>query len=295
STNIDIDEWAYNLNKKYGQDGIFEFNMVGIRYIMINRAEYVSRFMLSEHDDHSKHLMRTKNNGLLDFYGLSTKGVAFNFDYNSWKFNRQLFARAMRTAYNSKKTAKLINNLFEEMINYWINLKNPDDDSTIIDASIWIFKYSFDSLSTIITGSPSFSMQSYYQGLKKIDTQEDIKSFEKYSNCLKHFQNDNLLTFTPKFLRYVPTLRGRILSLLNDVNFMKEMCMEKIRRRKKEIEKIVKIDPKQLGDDLLTSMIVANTPYETHPPTNVDPSLLRPMTDKEMIGLLFESYVPSET
>ncbi|CAG8763954.1 4518_t:CDS:1, partial [Dentiscutata erythropus] len=45
---MDIDEWTHNLNKKFGHNGIFEFTMAGVRYIMISRAEYLNRFMLPE-------------------------------------------------------------------------------------------------------------------------------------------------------------------------------------------------------------------------------------------------------
>ncbi|CAG8846702.1 4148_t:CDS:2, partial [Racocetra persica] len=68
----------------------------------------------------------------------------------------------------------------------------------------------------------------------------------------------------------------------------------RIRKRREEVEKLVNnsnFDPSQLKNDLLTSMIVANTPYETTPQKNVDPSLLRPMTDDEIRGIMFEVFV----
>ncbi|CAG8808702.1 45249_t:CDS:2, partial [Gigaspora margarita] len=144
-SNIDIDGWTYNLNKKFGQNGIFEFNMA--------------------------------------------------------------VAKKLRSIVTS-----IIGDLiFEEMINYLSDLKNPNDDSTIIDASIWMHNFS---------------------------------------------------------------------------------------KRRKEIEKIVtssNFDSKQLGNDLLTSMIIANTQYEIHSQINVDTSLLRPMTDDEILGVLFELFLPSDT
>ncbi|CAG8638477.1 9976_t:CDS:1 [Dentiscutata heterogama] len=296
---MDIDGWTYNLNKKYGQNGIFEFNMAGVRYIMISRAEFVSRFMLPNQDDRMKYLMRTnKDKTLLDLFDFSNKGVAFNCNYDYWRFNRQIFSRAMKTATKSNSTVKLINNLFEEMIDYWIGLKEPDNDSTIIEASTWMFKYSFDFLFGVVTGSPSFAMKSYYQKLKKIDATKEIMEFEKYSNCARNFQSENIFLFMPRILRHVPILRGRIQSLMNDCDFMKEKSMERIKERRKQIEKIVNnsnFDPKQLGNDLLTSMIITNTPYEIYSQDNVDPLLSKPMTDDEILGILFESFIPSDT
>ncbi|CAG8737904.1 13392_t:CDS:2, partial [Gigaspora rosea] len=69
-------------------------------------------------------------------------------------------------------------------------------------------------------------------------------------------------------------------------------------KRRKEIEKMVNssnFNKNQLGNDLLTSMIIANTPYELHSQINVDSSLSRPMTDDEILGVLFESFMPSDT
>ncbi|CAG8596759.1 15516_t:CDS:1, partial [Dentiscutata heterogama] len=293
-----IDEWTYNLHKKFGQNGIFEFNMAGIRYVMISHAEYVSRFMLPDKGDHTNHLMRiNKDKGFLNLLDFSTKGLALNCDYNYWKFNRQIVSRAMNSACHSNRTIKLINNLFEEMISYWIDLKEPDSDSTIIEASTWMFKFSFDFLFGVINGSPSFAMKSYYQGLKKINSTKEIMEFEKYSNCVRNFENDNLLVFMPEFFKYIPIIRDRIQSLINNCDFIKENSKERIRKRRKEIEKIVNnsnFKSGQLGDDLLTSMIIANTPYEIHPASNVGPSLLRPMTDDEIVGILFELFVPSD-
>ncbi|CAG8795634.1 1319_t:CDS:1, partial [Dentiscutata erythropus] len=296
---MDIDEWTYNLNKKFGQNGIFEFNMAGVRYIMISRAEFVGRFMLPHQDDRLKHLMRTnKEKVLLDFFDFSNKGVSFNCNYDYWRFNRQIFTRAMRTATQSNNTVKLINNLFEEMINYWIDLKEPDSDTTIIEASTWMFKYSFDFLFGVLTDSPSYAMKSYYQRLKKIDATKEIMEFEKYSDCVRNFQAENLFVFVPKILRHVPILRGRIQNLKNDCDFMKEKSMGRIKKRRKQIEKMVNssdFDPKQLGNDLLTSMIITNTPYDVNSQVNDDPLLSRQMTDDEILGVLFESYVPSDT
>ncbi|CAG8810061.1 14370_t:CDS:2, partial [Dentiscutata erythropus] len=238
------------------------------------------------------------NRGLLDLFDFSNKGVAFNCNYSYWRFNRQIFSRAMRTAASSDRTIKLMNILSEEMINHWIDLKNPDDDSTIIEASTWMYKFSFDFLFGVVTGSPSFAMKSYYQRLKKIDITKELMESEKYSNCVRNFQNDNLFVFMPKLLRYIPILRNRIQSLLNDCDFMKEKSLERIRKRRKEVEKIVNsgnFDSKHLGNDLLTSMIITNTPYEIHSQINIDPSLSRPMTDDEILGILFESFIPSDT
>ncbi|CAG8821064.1 9358_t:CDS:2, partial [Gigaspora rosea] len=131
NSNVDIDGYTHNLNKKFGYNGIFEFNMAGVRYIMISRAEYVDRFML------------------------------------------------------------------------------PDQDNP----STWMFKFSFDFLFGVLIGSPSFAMKSYYQRLKNIDITKEIIEYEKYSNCVRNFQSDNLFVFMPNYLRNVPIIKDQIQNL----------------------------------------------------------------------------------
>ncbi|CAG8697604.1 30884_t:CDS:2, partial [Racocetra persica] len=259
---INIDAWFYKLTEKYGQNGIFELNLIGNRQIIITRAEYVDKFITpSSEENHKKHFKRTPNNGLLDVFDLDCKAVALNHDYNSWKFCRQLFSRAVKTACYSDETIETLSNLFEEMMDYWMNLRKPDENLANVDLSAWMQRFSNDFIYAITTGNRTFAIKHYYHNLKTNEVTKEIVESERVIECIKNFH-------------------------------------KRIRKRRKEVEKLVNssnFDPSQLNNDLLTSMIVANTPYETTSPKNVDPSMLRPMTDDEIRGMMFEVFLGTDS
>ncbi|CAG8853684.1 18884_t:CDS:2, partial [Gigaspora margarita] len=177
------------------------------------------------------------------------------------------------TACYSEETSKLIYNLFEEMMNYWIKLKKHDEDVTIIDATNWINRFFNDFTSVLITGKRSFAIEAHYHKFKRNSITKEMSETENFAEC------------RVEKMKYYGDTAYKILE-------------EKIRKRRKEVEKIINcsnFDPQKLGNDFLTSMITANTPYETCPQINVDPSLLRPMTDEEIRGVTFDSYLATDT
>ncbi|RIB29632.1 cytochrome P450 [Gigaspora rosea] len=278
--------------------------MIGIRMIIINRAEHADKFISPSTTPSDmtpsdmKHLMRTDNKGLLSFFDLENKGVAFNHSHIHWKLNRQLYTRAMKAITNSEKTCRMLNDLFNEMMAYWIYLKNPNDNSTIIDAVAWMVRFSNDFISAVVIGDRSFAIEAHYHKLKNHDMSKEMSDSEHVAECITNFVNDNQTIFMPKILRFFPVVRDRVKSLKHTCDFTYNILVEKIRKRRKVIEKTVNssnFDSKQLGNDLMTYLIIANTPYETGSLKSVDPSLLRPMTDDEVRGPLFDSLLGSDT
>ncbi|CAG8709715.1 24148_t:CDS:2, partial [Racocetra persica] len=292
--NKDNDAWFSKLTKKYGQNGIFELNLIGNRQIIITRAEYVNKFItpLSE-DNHKTHFMRIPKNEFLDMLDLC-KGTTLNHNYNSWKFNRQIFSRAIRTACYSDETIEKVNNIFEEMMDYWMNLRKPDENFANVDAAAWMPRFINDSISAITTGNRTFAIKNYYHKLKTNEVTKEIMESEHFIDCLNSFNKDGHMIFIPKFLRPFPLINGRVNKFVHMFDDIYKRLVEMIRKRRKEVEKLVNssnFDQSQLKNDLLTSMIVANTPYETTPQQNVDPSLLRPMTDDEIRGIMFDAFM----
>ncbi|RIB12410.1 cytochrome P450 [Gigaspora rosea] len=285
-TNLDVDDYLYKLSKIYGQNGIFELTMIGIRQIIITRAEYAEDFIYpssSNQDKHTKHIMKTNNEGLLNYFDLENKGIVFNVDYKHW---------------NLIVKFKLINNLFEEMMNCWIKLKKNDEDVTIIDATIWINRLFNDFTSVLLTGKRSFAIEAHYHKFKGNSMTKEMSETENFAECIVHFGSDCQVLYIPKILRHFPIIKGRIEEMKHYCDIAYKMLEEKIKKRRKEIEKIINcsnFDPKKLESDFLTSMIIANTPYETCPQINVDPSLLRPMTDEEIRGVLYDSFLATDT
>ncbi|RHZ83663.1 hypothetical protein Glove_89g56 [Diversispora epigaea] len=281
----DIDAWLYRLNKEYGRDGAYELNIAGNRQIVITRAEYIENLL--------RNVMRTANDGLLDLFDLDKKGLAFNHDYNHWKFNRHIFLRAITHLTYSPKPSNFVNILFEEMSNYWIDLKQKDD-VIIIDIVTWIRRFACDLISILTTEKQVNTTHYYYRKLKnEVITKEMIES-EEFVESINIFVSDNQFAFLPKLIKDLPFIKSRVKKLLNNNCSLYKKLEEIIRSKRKEIEKTVNsnhYDFKSKQLDLLTSLIITNTPYDPQPQKNVDPSLSRPMTDAEIRGVMFDTFV----
>ncbi|RHZ83638.1 hypothetical protein Glove_89g71 [Diversispora epigaea] len=284
----DIDAWFYRLDKEYGRNGVYELTIAGKRQIVITHAEHIESIL--------KHVTRTANDGLLDLFDLDNKGLALNHDYNRWKFNRRIFSQAitaLTSSTYSPKLSKIENILFEEMSNYWIGLKQKDENVIIMDMTAWARRFICDFTSFLTTGKRTNTINSYYRKLKnEVMTKEMIGS-EEFIENIKVFVSDNQFTFVPKLIKDLPFIKNRVKSLLDNNHFFYKRLEEIVRRKRKEIEKNINSDydfkSKQL--DLLTSLILTNTPYDPQPQKNVDPSLSRPMTDAEIRGVLFDAFV----
>ncbi|CAG8469889.1 420_t:CDS:2 [Acaulospora colombiana] len=286
----DIDDWFHRLNKAYGRNGIYELNIAGNRQIVVTRAEYVDKFLVTET---SSHVMRTANNGLLSLFDLENKGVGLNHDYKYWKFNRHLFSQAIMPLSSTEKPSDILNPLIEEMSNYWVDLKRPGDDGAIIDISIWMRRFTADFISLLTTGKRMAIMEHYCKKLKNEPITKEMIDSEEFCESIHTFMSDNQVIFVPKILRSFPLIKHRIDYLLGNCNKFYGRLVDIIRKRRKEIDETIKsggkLDTKRM--DLLTSLILANTKYDPHPLKHIDPSLARPMTDDEVRGVMFDAFV----
>ncbi|CAG8613459.1 2440_t:CDS:2, partial [Diversispora eburnea] len=195
-----IDAWFYKLNKEYGRNGLFEVTFVGKRQIVITHAEYIENLL--------RHVIRSANYGLLDLLDLDTKNLAFNHYYNP---------------------NKIENGLFEEMSNYWIDLKQKSEDVIIIDIAAW----------TLIT-------------------KEMIES-DEFIEYINVFFSENQFAYAPKFITGLPFIKNRVKRLLDSNHSLYKRLEETVRRKGKEIEKSInnndyEFKSKQL--DLLPSLII---------------------------------------
>ncbi|CAG8804780.1 7801_t:CDS:2, partial [Gigaspora margarita] len=151
----------------------------------------------------------------------------------------------IKNACYAEETCKSINNLYEEMTNYWIDLKKPNEDSVVIDAATWMRRFTNDFISVVTTSERTIAIRNYYKVLNNEKITQEIMDSENFVESISTFFEDNQMIFIPKLLQKFP--------LIN------------------EVEKIVNTsnyEPSQLKNDLLTSMVVANTPYETSPQKN---------------------------
>ncbi|CAG8554887.1 10744_t:CDS:2, partial [Diversispora eburnea] len=281
----DIDACFYKLNKEYGRDGLYELNIAGRRQIVITRAEYIETLL--------RHVTRSANDGLLDLFDLDKKGLGLNHDYNRWKFNRRIFSQAIMSLTSSTyspKLSKIENGLFEEMSNYWIDLKQKDENVIIIDMAAWTRRFICDFISTLTTEKRTNTIHYYYRKLKnEVITKEMIES-EEFIENINVFVSNNQFLFAPKHINNLPFIKNRVKRLLDNNHFFYKRLEEIIRRKRKEIEYNNNSDFKSKQLDLLTSLIITNTPNDPQPQKNVDPSLSRPMTDAEIRGVMFDAF-----
>ncbi|GBB91926.1 hypothetical protein RclHR1_01940003 [Rhizophagus clarus] len=285
----DIDAWFYRLNKQYKHDGVFELNIAGNRQVVITRADYVEKFLASNSSS-INHIMRTANNGLLDLFDLETKGVGLNHSYQHWKFNRHIFSQAIMPLSSTDKPSKYVNSLFEEMSSYWMNLKKPDEDSITMDISTWMRRFTSDFIALISTGKQLNTIQHFYRKTINEEVTEEMIDTENFIEAINVFVSDNQTLFVPKVLRNFPFIKSRVDSMLDNCRYFYGRLVELIRKKRKELEIAdYKVDPKEM--DLITSLIVANTKYDPHPQKYSDPSLMRPMTDDEIRGVMFDAFV----
>ncbi|RIB08401.1 cytochrome P450 [Gigaspora rosea] len=277
--NIDFNDQINKLNKIYGHNGIFEFYIAGRRQIVITKAEYAKKFWL-----HLQKIARFTGRGF-------QKGLTFNINFNNWKFNRQIYIQSIEKISNSNETIKLLIELFEELSNYWIDINQNNYNSGIIDLTAWTKRFLNDLMFSLSTGKRSFAINYYYRKLKNEKITKNIMDSEHYIECLTYFLLIFELHLFQKFLRRLPLIRYHVDKFIDICNFLFERLLEVVRERREEIEKISNsnnFDMKQLKDNLLTSFIIANTPYESHPQKSVDSSLVKALNNDEISSILFD-------
>jgi cytochrome P450 len=287
----DIDAWFFRLNKNIEHDGLFELNIAGNRQVVITRAEYVEKFLASNSSS-INHIMRTANNGLLSLFDLEKKGVGLNHDYQRWKLNRHIFSQAVMPLSSTSKPSKYANLLFEEMAGYWIDLIQKNEDSVTIDISTWMRRFTSDFISLLTTGKQMSTIYYFYRKMKNEEITKEMIDSENFIESINVFVSDNQILFVPKLLRNFPLIKNRVDNVLGTCHYFYDKLVEIVRKRRKEIQNsdgVKYLNPKEM--DLLTTLIVANTPNDPHQLKNLEPELLRPLNDDEIRGVMFDAFV----
>src|SRR6266496_3534814 len=106
----------------------------------------------------------------------------------------------------------------------------------------------------------------------------------------KHLLGFAMFFFVSPFLRhYAPFFKNKADDLLQNMKFINQRLDAIIKRRRKEIEN-TPLD-KPLPNDMLTSVITANTPRGVNYTKTVGETLERPMTDNEIRGIIFDGIL----
>ncbi|KAF0430585.1 cytochrome P450 [Gigaspora margarita] len=251
-----------SLNKKYGD--FYEIQLGGYRRIVLSRPEHIEKFY-NNSTKHVKFMPRAPFSRGLKELLMGGKGLQFSDDFNSWKFNRQIYTRAILSPNFNNEAIKWSYLLFEELEGYWksLGLANSDGEEWTLetDFSKWFQRFTNDMVVVSTTGERSYSMGTYYNTLSPIKALypdaliEDSDRFVKGMNQI--VVGAALFLFLGPFIRhYVPFIRGKANEILKHRDFIFEKLDKIIQKRRQEIEVMKN---KDLKNDMLTSLIIANT------------------------------------
>jgi hypothetical protein len=241
--------------------------------------------------------MRLPNSKGFEELGISGKGILINNDFKSWKYNRQFFTQAILSPKFTNEAIDWTNKLFDELDNYWNKLYLEEiikDKSNRLDFAIWFRQFTNDMIINLLTGERSYSMAKYFNTLsdEKADypsaiIDDSVKLVQALHELLLGFL---FFLFVPSFLRhYVPFFKNKANYLIQNLKFINQKMDEIIERRRQEIEN-TPLD-KPLQNDMLTSVITANTPRNVNFTKTFGDEAMRPMTNAEIRGIMLDGFV----
>ncbi|PKY38467.1 cytochrome P450 [Rhizophagus irregularis] len=146
----------------------------------------------------------------------------------------------------------------------------------------------------LLTGERSYSMAAYFDTLsdEKSDHPSAIvnDSVKLVQAFRKHLLGFVLFINVSSFLRhYVPFFKNKADDLLQNIRFINKRLDEIIKRRRQTIENTPLDEP--LTNDMLTSLITANTPRDANHVKPGGEALNKPMTDSEICGVIFDGFL----
>ncbi|CAG8505867.1 13855_t:CDS:2 [Racocetra persica] len=288
---LDVRKFYKECRQKYGDT--CEVMLMGLRCIVLTRPDDIEKILspASKGDAYIRRFPYTEGEAEIGHYGY---GLLNNISYKHWKRNRQSFThllapKFMDTVINSA------NNLYEELSEYWHTLGiqrnnnvNADNWALEIDFPAWLYGYSNDLISILITGERTYSMVSYYNKISNIKSKffnaliEDEDTFVQ--SIIKHIDGVEFFMFINPFIRhYAPIIRDKSISILKNRDYLFGRLRMVIKKRREEIEKMSA--DTEMKTDMLTSLIIANKIRDTDSITD------KPMNDEEIRGNLLEAFM----
>src|SRR4051794_28489355 len=105
-------------HKNYGD--LYEVYLGGMRRIVLSRADYIEKLLMPS--TKSQYMTRLPHTKGLEDIGMKEKGIIFNSDLKSWRYNRQFFTQAILSPKFTHEAMEWTNKLFNELENYWNKL-----------------------------------------------------------------------------------------------------------------------------------------------------------------------------
>ncbi|KAF0431162.1 cytochrome P450 [Gigaspora margarita] len=261
------------------------------RYIILSRPEYIEKLF-----DRKLFFMKFPYSQGIDELGVHERGIAFNDNYESWKYNNKFFTDTFVAQKFMNNAVKSTNKLYVELSSYWQslgnqNISNSNNDNWTLetDFSAWFHGFANDIVSIIITGERTYSIASYYnkQSLNKSECPnalvEDGNKFVK--SIVQYLESFIFFAFISPFLRhYIPIIKNQSNIYLKNRDYLFEKLDNMIKKRRREIEEMsVNVEMKT---DMLTSLITANTNMKAS-----NDKVLEPMTDEDVRVNLLDAFL----
>jgi cytochrome P450 len=283
-------------HKKYGD--LFEFNL-NTRFITLNKIEYIEKLLLASSKNPYIKKTTEKDGRGFDELGIWGKGILLNQDYKTWRYNRHFFTQAILSPKFANEATHWINKLFNELEGYWDKLYLKEgiikENRKEMDVSIWFNQFTNDMIIALLTGERSYTMAGYFNELsdnEKADRSSAlIDETVKFVHAIrKHVLGLLMFQFVSPFLRhYFPYFKNKSDDYIQNIKYMNQRMDSIIMRRRQEIENMPLDKP--LPNDLLTSIITANTPRGANYNKISDEEVKRPMTDLEIRGIIFDGII----
>ncbi|CAG8786913.1 1423_t:CDS:2, partial [Racocetra persica] len=281
----DLDTLFFNLQKKYG--GLYEVYNGPERIIWIGDAKLIKKI----------HIPSTKTNfsfrsrkPWVDEIGIKTigKGIFFNRNLDSWKYNRRILSQAVALPSFLRQFLKNTELIFEEFDGYIGNLLNVNKNEEL-DLSKWIVRILSELSSRTTTGRPAYTLSSYYNRLSSKNSK--ISPVEELINRIRIWLvTSQFVYFLPKYLRYCPPFYYFQWKHEKNIQWLNNYLTDLIVNRRKEIANIPK--DQVLNLDILTLLICANTergPQFNKPGDEPD----EPMGDDDIKQNLYDVIIAS--
>ncbi|RGB29057.1 cytochrome P450 [Rhizophagus diaphanus] len=165
-----------------------------------------------------------------------------------------------------------------------------------MDISPWFNQFTNDMIITLLTGERSYTMAGYFNEVSDDEKAERPSALVDETVTFVRAIREHLLgilvfQFVSPFLRhYFPYFKNKSDYYIQNMKFMNQRMDAIIKRRRQEIEN-TPLD-KPLQNDMLTSIITANTPRDINYTNKIDDKeVMRPMTDPEIRGIIFDGII----
>ncbi|PKY30876.1 cytochrome P450 [Rhizophagus irregularis] len=165
-----------------------------------------------------------------------------------------------------------------------------------MDISLWFNQFTNDMIIALLTGERSYTMAGYFNELSDDDEKAErpsalVDETVKFVHAIrKHILGVVMFQFVSPFLRhYFPYFKNKSDDYIQNIKFLSQRMDAIIKRRRQEIENTPLDEP--LPNDLLTSIIIANTSRDINYNKIDDKEVMRPMTDPEIRGIIFDGII----